>query len=543
MNIHDGNKGLHNLQPGEAAGRTGTEPFEMEEFIKRVANEMFEESPATGLTGDFGAPDFHELSETDSIDHVLNGIPGEMREVITEGASSAAWPKEFLPGSQAPGVERIDTPINYGQSFYFLPAPVQKPETVESAGAVGEFDVDSVRLDFPVLQQKVHDKPLVWLDNAATTQKPRCVIDKLVQFYEHDNSNIHRGAHSLARRATDAYEDARKKVQLFLGASSAEEIVFVRGTTEAINLVAQTYGRKHVSEGDEIILSTLEHHSNIVPWQLLSKEKGAVLRVIPISDDGEVMVQEFAQLLSQRTRLVAISHVSNVLGTVAPIRQIVDMAHAQGVPVLVDGAQAVPHIPVNVQALDTDFYTFSGHKLFGPTGIGVLYGKKRLLEDMPPWQGGGNMIDNVTFEKPTFKRVPMKFEAGTANIADAVALGAAIDYLNRIGRVNIASYERTLMSYATASLAKIPGLRQFGTTRDKVGPLAFTIPGIRPEDLGAFFDTEGIAVRAGHHCAQPTMARYGVTSMVRPSIAFYNTKAEIDALAEAILKAKKFLKI
>lgn len=542
MNTPEGGKGADALRTVQGALRTGVGPFEIEEFIKRVANEMFEESPVTGLTGAFGAPDFSEPPKTCSIDRVVDEVPAGIREVVKEGACSAAWLKDIMSGSPASSVERTDPPEDNGHSFYFLPAPVQTAEALEPDAHKGAFDVVSVRKDFPLLNQEVNNKPLIWLDNAATTQKPRCVIDKLVQFYENDNSNIHRGAHTLARRATDAYEEARKKVQEFLGAKSAEEIVFVRGTTEAINLVAQSYGRKHVSEGDEIVLSNLEHHSNIVPWHLLSKEKGAVLRVIPINDDGEVMVEEFAKLLSQRTRLVAISHVSNVLGTVAPIRQIVDMAHAQGVPVLVDGAQAVPHLQVDVQKLDCDFYLFSGHKLFGPTGIGVLYGKKRLLDDMPPWQGGGNMINNVTFAKSTFNRVPMIFEAGTANIADAVGLGEALDYIKRIGHARIASYEREIMTYATKALAKIPGLRQFGTTRDKVGPLAFTIPGIRPEDLSGFLDTEGIAVRAGHHCAQPTMARYGVTSMVRPSIAFYNTKAEIDALAEAIEKARKVLK-
>lgn len=494
------------------------------EFLNKVANKMIEE-----LT-------------------LLNGMHAETPASFTEVGGSAAGLKNVMPGSQvsignlSADFVRMDAPADYGQSFYFLQDLVKKAGVAKPADPVDAFDVDAVRGDFPILHQEVNGKQLIWLDNAATTQKPRCVMDKLVQFYEHDNSNVHRGAHALAARATDAYEGARKKVQEFLGASCSEEIVFVRGTTEAINLVAQTYGRKNISEGDEIIISTLEHHANIVPWQLLCREKGAVLRVIPISDEGQVMVHEFAKLLCPRTRLVAISHVSNVLGTVVPIRQIVDMAHAQGVPVLVDGAQAVPHIPVNVQTLDCDFYAFSGHKLFGPTGIGVLYGKKHLLDEMPPWQGGGGMIENVTLKKTTFNKVPVKFEAGTPNIADAVGLGAAIDYLNKIGRESAAAYEKMLMSYATAALSKVPCLRQFGTTEGKVSTLAFVIPGIRPEDMGAFLDREGIAVRAGHHCAQPTMARYGLTSMVRPSIALYNTKAEIDALVEAILKAKKVLK-
>ncbi|HEX4206575.1 MAG TPA: cysteine desulfurase [Ktedonobacteraceae bacterium] len=400
------------------------------------------------------------------------------------------------------------------------------------------FDVQAIRRDFPILYQQVNGKPLVWLDNAATSQKPRHVIDTLAQFYAHDNSNVHRGAHTLAARSTNAYEGAREKVQQFLGARSAREIIFVRGTTEGINLVAQTYGRKYIGTGDEIILTTLEHHSNIVPWQLLAQEKNATLRVVPIDDHGEVMLEEYERLLGPRTRLVAISQVANALGTILPVTQMIEMAHRHGALVLVDGAQAVPHFRVNVQAMDADFYVFSGHKLFGPTGIGALYGKLSLLENMPPWQGGGSMIDTVTFEATTYNEVPYKFEAGTGHIAGAIGLGAAIDYLDRIGFDAAALYEKELMAYATEALAAIQGLRQIGTARHKAGVLSFVLDGTRPEAVGRFLDEEGIAVRAGHHCAQPTMRRYGVTGTVRPSFAFYNTREEIDALITAILRYK-----
>ncbi|MBF0291604.1 MAG: cysteine desulfurase [Nitrospinae bacterium] len=482
------------------------------------------------------------------VDKKLSDMFGEAGGIIPEGFDAATCVKTVASISNASfgmtpsDVANMATSGELEQSFYFLRASEPAVAPAKKPAPNSAFDVEAVRKDFPILQRQVHGKPLIWLDNAATTQKPKCVMDKLVEYYEQDNSNVHRGAHYLAMLATDAYEEARKKVQGFIGSASADEIVFVRGATEAINLVAQTFGRRRVAAGDEIIISQLEHHANIVPWQFLCQEKGATLRVIPISDDGEVLLDEFAKLLNPRTRLVAISHVSNVLGTVVPVSQITAMAHARGVPVLVDGAQGVPHLPVNVREMDADFYAFSGHKLFGPTGIGILYGKMELLNEMPPWQGGGMMIENVTFTKTTFNKPPAKFEAGTGNIADAVGLGAAIDYLNGIDLRAAEKYESGLMSYATSALSAIPGLRQFGTTKDKVGALAFVIPGIATEDIGVFLDKEGIAVRAGHHCAQPTMARYGVSSMVRPSLAFYNTKAEIDALAEAIEKAKVALK-
>lgn len=437
-----------------------------------------------------------------------------------------------LPVTAVGGVQTPSAKDEAAQpSFYFLSPPAGEPLGLESDAP---FDIQVIRQDFPALQQQVHGKPLIWLDNAATTQKPQSVIDAVSRFYERDNSNIHRGAHTLAARATDAYEAARETVQRFLGAGSASEIVFLRGTTEAINLVAQTYGRQQIRMGDEIILSTLEHHANIVPWQMLAQETGAMLKVMPVTDSGEIMLEEYARLLGPRTRIVAVTHVSNALGTILPVREITEMAHRHGARVLIDGAQGVPHLPVNVQALDCDFYTFSGHKLFGPTGIGVLYGKRELLQAMPPWQGGGSMIRHVTFEHTTYEDPPAKFEAGTPNIADAIGLGAAIDYITRLGMVNLEQYERKLTEYATQRLIQIPGLRLIGTAPHKVGVLSFVFDDLSPEDVGKRLDQEGIAVRAGHHCAQPTMQRYGITGTVRPSLAFYNTCEEIDVLVDVL---------
>jgi cysteine desulfurase/selenocysteine lyase len=401
------------------------------------------------------------------------------------------------------------------------------------------LDVPAIRRDFPALNQHVHGKPLAWLDNAATTQKPQSVIDTLSNFYAHDNSNIHRGAHTLAARATDAFEQARQKVQTFLGASSTKEIVFVRGTTEGINLVSQTYGRKFLQPGDEIILSTLEHHANIVPWQMVAREKGAVLKIIPVTDRGEVMLESYQSLLGPRTKLVALAHASNSIGTLLPIAEMTQMAKRYGARVLIDGAQTVAHVPVNVQQLDCDFFVFSGHKIFGPTGIGAVFGKEELLDIMPPWQGGGSMIRNVTFEETTYADLPAKFEAGTPNIADAVGLGAALDYVNRLGLPNIAKYEHELLHYATEQLSRIDGLRLIGTAREKVGVLSFVLKERRTEDVGRMLDLEGIAVRAGHHCSQPSLRRFGVESTVRPSLAFYNTAAEIDRLADAVRRIQR----
>jgi cysteine desulfurase/selenocysteine lyase len=402
-----------------------------------------------------------------------------------------------------------------------------------------EFDLTVIRKEFPALHQKVHGKPLAYLDNAATTQKPRCVIDALHRYYSADCSNVHRAVHELSARATKAYEDARQTVRRFINAASEREIVFVRGTTEAINLVAASYGRSHLKAGGEILISALEHHSNIVPWQLLAEQTGAQLVVAPIDDAGELILGEFERLLGPRTALVAVAHVSNALGTVMPVREIVQMAHARGVPVLVDGAQAVSHFAVNVRELGCDFYVFSGHKVFGPTGIGVLYGREDLLESMPPYQGGGDMIRSVTFEKTTYNDLPYKFEAGTPHIAGAIGLGAALAYVLETGMDRIEAHERPLLAYGSEVLQAIPGLRLIGTARDKTGVLSFVLDGIHPHDVGTVLDRDGIAVRTGHHCAQPVMARYGVAATTRASLAFYNTRFEIDLLAAGIRRVQE----
>ncbi|WP_322008919.1 family 2A encapsulin nanocompartment cargo protein cysteine desulfurase [Paraburkholderia sp. J12] len=402
------------------------------------------------------------------------------------------------------------------------------------AAVQAPFDVNAVRRDFPILSERVNGKPLVWLDNAATTHKPRAVIERLAYFYEHENSNIHRAAHTLAGRATDAYEHARETVQRFIGAASPEEIVFVRGTTEAINLIAKSWGEENVGEGDEIVVSHLEHHANIVPWQQLAARKGATLRVIPVDESGQVRLDECRKLFNARTKIAAVTQVSNALGTVVPVAQIVQMAHAVGAKALVDGAQSISHMRVDVQALDADFFVFSGHKIYGPTGIGVVYGKRAVLETMPPWQGGGNMIADVTFERTLFQPPPARFEAGTGNIADAVGLGAALDYVNRIGIENIARYEHDLLAYATSVLAPVPGVRIIGTADDKASVLSFVLRGYQTEEVGRALSEEGIAVRSGHHCAQPILRRFGLEATVRPSLAFYNTCDEVDALVAIV---------
>jgi cysteine desulfurase/selenocysteine lyase len=393
------------------------------------------------------------------------------------------------------------------------------------------LDVWRVRADFPILTQKIHGRPLVYLDNAATAQKPQAVIDRMERFYAEECANIHRGVHALSERATQVYENARAKVREFLNAREDREIVFVRGTTEAINLVAQAYGRLRVHAGDEIIVTAMEHHSNIVPWQMVCAERGATLRVVPINDDGELLLDEYARLLSPRTRMVAVAHLSNALGTINPVRRIIERAHARHVPVLIDGAQGAPHLGVDVQAIDCDFYAFSGHKLYGPTGIGVLYGKAELLESLPPYQGGGNMISSVSFPETTYDRIPSKFEAGTPNIAGAIGLGAALDYVNGVGLARIAAYERELLAYATRRLSDIPRVRLIGTAPQKACVLSFVIDGIHPHDIATVLDRAGIAIRAGHHCAQPLMQRFGIAATARASLAFYNTPEEIDALA------------
>ena len=408
-----------------------------------------------------------------------------------------------------------------------------------STATLRAFDVEQIRGDFPILEQKVHGKPLVYLDNAATSQKPRQVIDALTRFYLSDCSNIHRGVHELSERSTRAYEEAREKVRRFLHAAHAREIIFVRGTTEGINLVAQSYGRRHICAGDEVIVTALEHHSNIVPWQILCEERDARLRVIPIDDRGAVMADRLGDMLNERTRLMAIAHVSNALGTINPVREMIAMAHRASVPVLVDGAQAVPHIPVDVQALDADFYVFSGHKIYGPTGIGVLYGKTALLDAMPPYQGGGDMISSVTFEKTTYNTLPYKFEAGTPDIAGVIGLGAAIDYMQAAGIENIAAHEHELLEYGTRKLEAIPGVRLIGTAPHKAAVLSFVLEGVHPHDVGTVLDQEGIAVRTGHHCAQPVMDRFGIPATTRASFAMYNVREEIDRLVEGIGRVKE----
>ncbi len=411
--------------------------------------------------------------------------------------------------------------------------------SIAAKPASGVFDVERVRADFPILGQRVHGKPLVYLDNAATSQKPRAVIDAISRYYEGTNANIHRAVHHLSEQATEEYEAARKTAQKFINAPSPSEIIFVRGTTEGINLVAQTYGRAQIHAGDEVVVTDMEHHSDIVPWQLLCEDRGAKLRVVPINDRGELILEEYAKLLGPKTKLVCVTHVSNALGTINPVRKIVDMAHSHGIPVLVDGAQAVPHLKVDVQALDCDFYSFSGHKVYGPTGIGVLYGKKALLEAMPPYQGGGDMILSVTFEKTTYNRLPYKFEAGTPDIAGVIGLGAALEYVGGLGIENIGAYEHELLDYATAAVSKIPGLKIIGTAREKAGVLSFTLENIHPHDIGTILDREGIAIRTGHHCSQPVMKRFGVDSTARASFAMYNTKQEVDALVRGIEKVRE----
>ena len=479
-------------------------------------------APESGDTYAFGEPrcngdyllDSKKSSPKAANENPLLGVPH---------AESAATPEYyFLRGSDVSGKSPLAC-----QSYPKTAAPVPK------------FDIEGVRRDFPALHQVINGKPLVWLDNAATTHKPQAVIDATSQFYGRDNSNIHRAAHTLATRSTGLFEAGREKVRKFLGAADAKEIVFVRGTTEAINLVAQSYGRKNIGAGDEIIVTELEHHANIVPWQLLAEQVGATLRVIPINDRGELILEEFVKLLGGKTKFVSVAHVSNSLGTVNPVEQIIALAHARGVPVLVDGAQSTPHLPVNVSALDADFYVFSGHKVFAPTGIGALYGKAPLLEAMPPWQGGGHMIKDVRFEKTTYQHAPEKFEAGTPDIAGVVGLGAAIDYLFKIGIPGIAGYEHALLEYATQALGTIPGLRPIGTAATKASVLAFVIPGVPNDSVARHLDKHGIAVRAGHHCAMPAIRHFGLESSVRPSLAFYNTREEVDALVLALRLLKR----
>jgi len=481
------------------------------------------------------------LSGTELLDDNFRQLPYHQEQSFEKDLRSAlnqiiAYPHiaqiPFTPDTQTPE-----------PSYYFLkkvPAVFSNERPKGASGIItAPFDVNIIRRDFPILGETVNGKPLVWLDNAATTQKPKQVIDRISYFYEHENSNIHRAAHELAARATDAYEGARKKVQQFLNAGSLNEIIFVRGATEAINLVAKSWGEQNLQAGDEIIVSHLEHHANIVPWQQLAAKKNLKIKVIPVDDDGQVNIDEYIKLLGPKTKLVAFTQVSNALGTVTPAAQIVKLGHLAGAKVLVDGAQSVSHMPVDVRALDADWFVFSGHKVFAPTGIGVLYGKEDLLNETQPWQGGGNMIVDVTFEETKYHNAPGRFEAGTGNIADAVGLGAAIDYVTRIGMQAISQYEHYLLVYATELLEDVKGLRLIGTAPDKASVLSFVLEGYKTEEVGTKLNEQGIAVRSGHHCAQPILRRFGLESTVRPSLAFYNTCAEVDLLVETLHRLKK----
>jgi cysteine desulfurase / selenocysteine lyase len=556
------------------------------ELIARLANEIFSEAHRSGLQpvspSAASAAGAHDAGLGGAYPAVTNPIAPPVHPGVTSAVGKPTHSNETASGQHAPessdayafGEPRCyqgiagnparrerDNPqpvleapapgfslsdAGSAGEFYFLRSQgtqgaLTLPGTsnLATASPVPWFDVQRVRQDFPALHQSVNGKPLIWLDNAATTHKPQSVIDATSQFYRRDNSNIHRAAHSLAARATELYEGGRDKVRQFIGAADAREIVFVRGTTEAINLIAQTFGKKFVGAGDEILLTTMEHHANIVPWQLLAEQTGAVLRVAPINDRGELILEHFATLLGPRTKLVSVTHVANALGTVNPVEQIIAIAHAYGVPVLVDGAQSAPHLPINVQALGADFFAFSGHKVFGPTGIGVLYGQSKWLEQLPPYQGGGNMIQEVTFAKTTYQSYPQRFEAGTQDIAGVVGLGAAVDYLSSLGLPAIAAYEHELLAYATDALSSVPGLRPIGTAANKASVLSFIIDGIPADQVGKHLDQHGIAVRYGHHCAQPALRRFGLESTVRPSLAFYNTHEEIDELVRVLHRLPK----
>ena len=460
------------------------------------------------------------------------------------GTHEFGEPDSFLSGgftrpqAAAQPLRHAEAPVFASSLPYFLqgvaaPGFLTLPGSLPEAPGHG-FDVEGIRRHFPALHQHVNGRPLIWLDNAATTHKPQAVIDATSHFYSRDNANIHRAAHALAERATAHFEHGREKVAQFLGAADKREIIFVRGTTEGINLIAQTYGRQHVGAGDEILLTELEHHANIVPWQLLAEQTGASLRLIPINDRGELLLEELPKLLTPRTKIVSVAHVSNALGTVTPVEEIIAAAHSRGIPVVVDGAQSTPHLPVNVQALDADFYVFSGHKVFGPTGIGAVYGKTALLEHLPPWQGGGHMIRDVSFEKTVYQNAPEKFEAGTPDIAGVVGLAAAIDFLLEAGLPAIAAYEHALLEYAAAALETVRGVRPIGTALNRASVFGFVIPGVANEKIADHLDRHGIAVRAGHHCALPAIRHFGVESTVRPSLAFYNTTEEVDALIRAL---------
>ena len=489
------------------------------------------ESPYYFLN-DFSAPNAAEPSVTGVEDNYSVAqsfqLPhgDQLKSLLIEDRFAADTPAKTSPSS---GFYFLDLPQS-GQSY----SHYQPSQPTFVASSAQPLDVHAIRRDFPILQERVNGRPLVWLDNAATTQKPQRVIDRIAYFYQHENSNIHRAAHELAARATDAYEHARNVVARFIGAPSSKEIIFVRGTTEGINLIAKTWGEQNIGEGDEIIVSHLEHHANIVPWYQLTKKTGAKLRVIPVDDTGQIILEELPRLINERTKLLSITQVSNALGTVTPVAEVIKIAHAKGVRVLVDGAQSVSHIPTDVQALDADFFVFSGHKVFGPTGIGAVYAKPELLDTMPVWEGGGNMIQDVTFEQVVYQPAPNKFEAGTGNIADAVGLGAALEYVESLGIHNIARYEHDLLEYGQNALSSVSGLRLIGTAHNKASVMSFTLQGYSTEQVGKALNQHGIAVRSGHHCAQPILRRFGVEQTVRPSLAFYNTTEEIDLLVSVL---------
>lgn len=534
MNNSDHKKGSHNdLLPAPSV-------------LEEMAKEYFPEFSSQGISdkdcslqgpAQNAAQTDNAFSEEDflkAIHDTLNGL----REISSPYPEGTAFKNENFYQYLAPGLNGINRLEPWEPDGGYKSAGIAP--AIFPAGEISgaHFDVHAVRRDFPILTEKVNGKKLVWLDNAATTQKPKSVIDRLVYFYEHENSNVHRGAHTLATRATDAYEEARDKISKFLNTPSSAEVVFVRGTTEAVNLVAQSWGKYNLGQDDEIIITWLEHHANIVPWQMLCSETGAKLRVVPVDAAGQILLNEYERLLSPKTKLVAVTHVSNALGTIAPVAEMVQMAHRYGARVFVDGAQAVSHLKADVQTLDSDFYVFSGHKVFGPTGIGALYAKPEVLHAMRPYHGGGNMIADVTFERTVYQAPPHRFEAGTGNIADAVGLGAAIDYVNALGIENINRYEHDLLEYATEALKRIPGLRLIGTAKEKTSVLSFVLEGFATEEVGQALSREGIAVRAGHHCAQPILRKFGLESTVRPSLAFYNTREEMDLLVSVLRTLK-----
>jgi cysteine desulfurase / selenocysteine lyase len=549
--------------------RAPAKPFEEfvpdEVFLSRLPSTLDDETlrdgatvsqpPSPTMPSTFGfvdssaLPSFSFLEEARPLYSYPPTIPGPLPALpetdLLPSAQEMKLRELQIPGTSAEAAKSTDAPsfgflndvrtVSSADTERTLEPPGLEPDVPRDLNLSSySFDAQALKRDFPILRERVNGKPLIWLDNAATTQKPQSVIDRLKYFYEHENSNVHRAAHELAARATDAYESAREKVRRFLNASSTREIIFVRGATEGINLVAQSWGRRNIQKDDEIVVTWLEHHANIVPWQMLCAEKGARLRVAPVDDSGQVLLDEYEKLLGPKTRLVALPQVSNALGIVPPASEMIEAAHRHGAKVLLDGAQSVSHMRVDVQSLDCDFFVFSGHKVFAPTGIGVVYGKSEVLEHMPPWQGGGSMIQDVTFEKTLYQLPPQRFEAGTGNIADAVGLGAAIDYLDRAGMANISRHEHGLLTYATESLLRIPGLHIIGTAREKAGVLSFVLDGFRTEEIGDYLNRNGIAVRSGHHCAQPILRRFGLESTVRASLALYNTLEDIDTLATAL---------